>query len=436
MRYLFAILIIALLAACAGPPPVPTPVPAETPTAVAQAATPTSRPTRVPATPAPPTPTPAPQVLTLWVAENEAGLAFATALAAEFTAAGGSPVDVVARDADTLRLSLAAAELAGEAAPDLIWADQNALVGLFADARIQPLAAGNLADTIPALRTAATYADTLYGAPIAADGALLLLYNRALVAAPPTTSDELIVRARAASTADTAGLVMFWDDVRWLLPWFYAFGGALADSAGARPTLDTPAMEQTLNLLRELYSSGPREGDAYIPGQRRFAAGFAALAVDGSWALPRYAAVSDTLDLGIAPLPRVPATGRAAAQVLNGTYLMVAGDRGSAAAALAEELIAFVQRPEVQERIPAQLGRLPALRTVLVSAAVRDDPALAAAAALADSAPNVPPSIAARCALFGIGVWLPVTLDGRIDLAEAPQRMQREAEACVNTSER
>jgi maltose-binding protein MalE len=152
------------------------------------------------------------------------------------------------------------------------------------------------------------------------------------------------------------------------------------------------------------------------------------------WALPRYQAVSDTLDLGIVPLPRVPATGRAAAPVLNGTYLMLQRDLGGPALAAAQDLIEFVQSAAVQERIPAEMGRLPALSAALTDPAVRADPALAAAAALAQGAPAVPPSIATRCALFGISVWLPVTLDGRIELEEAPLRMQREAEACVTNT--
>jgi ABC-type glycerol-3-phosphate transport system substrate-binding protein len=433
MRYLIPILLIALLTACAAPPSVPTALPTAAPTVAAQAPAPTARPTMAPPTPVLPTPTPAPQALTLWVAEEGPALEFVAALAAEFAVASGTQFTVVPRTADTLRLSIVAAELAAEPPPDLIWADQNVLAGLIADDRLQPLTGAALADTLPALVTAATVDGLLYGAPIAADGALLLLYNRALVDLPPTTSDELIVRARAATTASTAGLVMFWDDVRWLVPWLYAFGGALAD--GAQPTLDTAEMAQTLTLLRELYSAAPREGDAYVPGQRRFAAGNAALAVDGSWALPRYRAVSDTLDLGIAPLPRVPATGRAAAPPLNGTYLTVYRDATGPTAALAADFIAFLHQSEVQERLPAELARLPAVRSALTSAAVQADPALAAAAALAPNAPGLPPTVAVRCALFGIAVWLPVSLDGRIDLAEAPQRMQREADACVSSSE-
>jgi arabinogalactan oligomer / maltooligosaccharide transport system substrate-binding protein len=436
MRHFIPILLIILLAACAAPPPAPTTTPAGTATPVAQAPTLAPRPTRAPPTPAPPTPTPTPARLTLWVAENEAGLAFVSELAAAFSAAGGTPIDVVARDPDTLRLSLAAAELAGEPPPAIIWADQNALVGLVADDRLQPVPVGDATATLPALRTAATYAGRLYGAPVAADGALLLYYNRALVAVPPATSDELIVWARGAATASTAGLVMFWDDVRWLLPWFYAFGGDLAGGDGAQPTLDTPEMVQTLNLMRELYVAAPREGDAYVPGQRRFAAGTAALAVDGSWALSRYRAVSDTLDLGIAPLPRVPATGRPAAPVLNGMYVMIHRDLDAPAVAQAADFITFAQAAEAQERIAAALGRLPAMRSALTSAAVGAEPALAAAAVLAESAPGMPPTLVTRCALFGISVWLPVTLDGRTDLAEAPLRMQREAEACVHGSSR
>jgi ABC-type glycerol-3-phosphate transport system substrate-binding protein len=366
------------------------------------------------------------------VADDPATLDLLEALAAEFSAATGSPVTVLARAVDTLHLSLAAAELANEPPPDLIWADQNALAVLLAAEQVQPLPANIAADSLAALQAAARADGALYGAPMAASGALLLLYNRELVAAPPTTSDELILRARTASSANTAGLVMFWDDVRWFLPWFYAFGGALAGGDGSRPTLDTPALSQTIELMRELYVAAPPEGEAYIPGQRRFAAGTAAFAIDADWALPRYQAVSDTLDLGIAPLPRVPATGRMAAPVLNGNFLMLHRDVNGPTQQAALDFIAFMQRPAVQAQIPAALGRLPALRSALSDPAIQADPWLAAAAQQAENAPALPPTVVARCALYGIGVWLPTVLDGRVPAEEAPQRMQREAEACVN----
>lgn len=424
-------LLAAALVACAAPPAPP-------PTAAPQAQEPTALPTRTPAPTATPPPvpsaTPEPQALTLWVAEDGAALAAVRDLAAAFSARGGAPLTVVARPPDGLRLSLATAELAGEEPPDLIWADGENLAGLIADGRLQPLPADLApADALPALRTAATAGGELWGMPVAASGALLLLYNKGLIDEAPTTSDALIVRARAAETVEVAGLVQAWDEARWALPWLYAFGGAPTSPDGQTITLDTPAMTATLNLLRELYTAAPDDGAGYSRGRRLFAQGYAALAIDGDWSLPTYRAVSDTLELGIAPLPVVPATGRRAVPTLGGTFLMLARDLAGGPLDEGRAFAAFLAEPETQAGLAQALGRLPATAGGLARKGDgwAADPALAAAATLAGDAPGLPPTVAARCALYGIDVWLPSLLSGGIPASEIPTRMQREAEACL-----
>lgn len=375
-----------------------------------------------------------PPALTLWVAEDEPALLAVRDLAERFAEDAGVALEVVARPPDGLRLSLATAELTGDPLPDLLWADGETLAGLIVDGRIQPLASDLLPpDTLPALRTAATAEGATWGMPVAAHGALLLLHNRALAPGPPATSDALIVAARAAESAEVAGLVMAWDEARWLLPWLHAFGGAPTSLDGLTVTLDTPAMTPTLNLLRELYTASDPDGDGYGRGRRIFAQGYAAYAIDGDWSLEAYRAVSDTLDLGIAPLPVVPATDRPAAPVLGGTYLMLARELEDEGLDQGRAFAAYLAEPANQLRLAEALGRLPATTGALSSAKGpwATDPALAGAAALAAAAPGLPPTAAARCALYGIDVWLPSLYRGVIPAADLPARMQREAEACL-----
>lgn len=363
----------------------------------------------------------------VWVAEEGAALDAARALLAD---AEGGPVEAVARPPDGLRLSLATAALAGDPPPDLIWGDQEALAGLLADGLLQP--AGEAApDTLPALLTAATTDGELWGAPVAANGALLLLYNRGLVGGAPATSDELIVAARAAATPEVVGLVAAWQEAHWVLPWLHAYGGAPTDAAGTMLTIDTPATVEALNLVRVLYEAAEDDTTGYGAGRRMFARGLAAYALDGNWSLPDLAVVSDTLEFGIAPLPAVPATGRPAVAPLGGTYLMFHRDLAGAELERAQLLAAWLAGDAAQARVAGELGRLPARRGAIDDPAVTANPALAAAAARAAVAPGLPPTPAVRCAIFGIDVWLPSVITGTREPAEAATLMQREAEACV-----
>jgi ABC-type glycerol-3-phosphate transport system substrate-binding protein len=359
------------------------------------------------------------------VGEPEATVAALRALATEYAASGGVVIELSAKPPDTLRMSVAGVGLTGDPPPDMIWADQETLAGLRADGQLQP--ATPAGDPLPGLLADATADGKLWGVPLTAQGGLLLLYNRKIAAGPPATSDELITRSRAGG----AGLVMSWEEPRWLLPWLYGFGGALTGGADGAPTLDTSEMRSALGLLRELAVASPAVVKTYRGGQRWFGAGEVAFAVDGDWAMPEYRTLTETLDLGVAQMPVVPATGRRALPIIGGTFLMLQRDLAGADLGRALSFAAFLEQPETQAGLASALGRLPASREALTDPAIRADPALAAAAAMAAQAPGLPPTKAARCALFGIDVWLPSLLRGTLDQAETASNMQREAEACV-----
>jgi ABC-type glycerol-3-phosphate transport system substrate-binding protein len=283
---------------------------------------------------------------------------------------------------------------------------------------------------LPAAIDGATLDGRRWGTPLAAQGALLLLHNRALAGQPPRTTDELIVQSRARTGGDTHGLVAGWAEPRWLLAWLAGFGGAPLGADG-RPTLDTPQMVSTLNLLKELRVAGPPVPSTYEAGVKLFRQGRAAFAIDGDWSLDHYRAFSDTLDMGIAALPVVPATGRAAVGPLSGIYLMygqaLEGERREQALALG----AALARPPAQARIASELGLLPALRSTLREAAASADPALLAAAAEAGRAPGLPPTIAMHCAWRAIRAELAPVLLGELPPADAAREMQASADACV-----
>lgn len=413
--------LLSLLIASCATSPAPTPTVEATPQAQDR---PTSAPALAPS--ATPEPTAAPHTLTLWTDEQDKALALVESLAADFTDHSATPIRVVAYPPDSLRLAILGRALGSESAPDLIWADEDTLAGLVADGQLEPFGIpGDAGDALPALVTAASLDGKLWAAPITAQDGLLLLYNRRLRDSAPASSDELISAGRAD------GLVMAWDEPRWLLPWLYAFGGAPVGPDGTTVTLDTPEMLASLNLLRELYSGAPADIERYRAGQRAFGAGDVALAIDGDWALAEYQTLTDTLELGIAPLPPVPGGVRRAAPLLGGSFLMLRKGLSGVDLKQAHAFADFLRGGEIQLRLARELRRLPASQAVLASPVLRDDPLLGPMASLAVTAPGLVPTRAARCALFGIDVWLPSMLNERFEQEEIAQRMQGEAEACV-----
>ncbi|HET9224145.1 MAG TPA: extracellular solute-binding protein [Roseiflexaceae bacterium] len=435
IRQLALFTLLILLASCSpAPPPPPTALPTAqaTPT-VRPTALPTPRPTAPPAITIVAEPTARPGALTLWAAAEEPRLEALRKLITDTSRPLGVEVQVVGKSPDGLHADLRAAVLAGLPLPDLIWGTQDDLGIVQRQGLLQP--AGDRLDAeafLPATIIGATLDGERWGTPLAAQGALFLLYNKKLADRAPRTSDELIVVARQQTVGDRYGLVAGWAEPRWLAAWLAGFGGHTL-TANGEPSLDTPQMVAALNLLKELRVAGPPPPSTYAEGARLFRQGRAAFALDGDWSLETYRQYTDTLDLGIAPLPLVPATGQAAAPPLGGIYLLYGKTLAGSQLAQARALGAALARREAQARVAGELGLLPALRAALDDPAVQSDPALATAALHAADAGGLPPTEALRCAWVAIAGRLPLVLLGELAPEEAGGLMQSSAANCLVT---
>jgi len=430
------LLLLLLLAACSSAPELPTPtlapaIPNSAPSAVATSATAAPRPTAAPAVTNIPAPEPPPSALVLWAVAEGQRLEALKRLVAELRRPDGVEIVVVGKSASGLVTDIRADALAGLPPPDLVWSSTEDLGFLQREGLLQPADDGlDVSAFLPAAIDGATLDGKRWGTPLAAQGALLLLYNSELVDQPPRTTDELIVQSRARVAGDRYGLVAGWAEPRWLLAWLAGFGGAPVGSDGT-PTLDTPQMIAALDLLKELRVAGPPAPSTYEAGVRLFRQSRVAFAIDGDWSLDHYHAYSDTLTMGIAALPAVPATGLAAVGPLSGVYMMYGKSLEGARREQALALGAALAQPPIQARITRELGQLPALRATLRDPAVAADPALAAAAAQAERAPGLPPTIALHCAWRAIRAELAPVLLGEQPPADAARAMQASADACV-----
>jgi ABC-type glycerol-3-phosphate transport system substrate-binding protein len=425
MRYRW-LLILILLAACANPPaPVATPLP---PTAPPPASATPQPPTRQPAT-ATPAPTSAPErPLLLWAIVPETRREAFAQLMRDAAHIAGVEVTIEFRSADGVAAEVRAAQLTGGALPDLVWGSQDDLGILQRAGALQPAddgiaESGMLAATI----AGAQVAGERWGTPLAAQGALLLLYNRKLTDGAPRTTDALAAEARRLTGGGRYGIVAGWAEPRWFSAWLVGAGAPSVELL----QLDTPETLAALETLRALRAAGPPPPSSYADGVRLFREGRAAFAIDGDWSIERYRTYTDTLDLGIAPMPIVSSTSRTAAGPLGGIYLMYGARLTPQQMEEASALGALLTTPIFQSRIAANLGLLPALRAALADPAVAADPALAAAAATAEAAPGLPPTDELRCAWAAIENVLPAFLLGDLEAEDTPPRIQEIAAACA-----
>ncbi len=427
------LLIVAmlLLAACAtsAPPPRPQPQTTATPPATAtHTPTPPATPPARAQLPAPrPTATRETITLTLWenLPQNQSAQ-----LAAEIEdfQAQAPHIQVTVRQYSGPDSFLAPLQ-AGQQPFDVVLAAPALLSSLHAAGQIAPLdrlfPAPFLDDFSAVTRSGATAAGQLWGLPHTAGFHLMLFYNKALVATPPATTDDLLTLNQSLSAAagpPALGLNAF--DPLWLTPWLAPNGGWLVDDNGA-PTLNSPAMVAALQLhQRWLNSIAPAQ--TYQEMMAQFGAGKLALMINGDWAIEELSA-SHGVEWGVAPLPALGQGDAAApaAPLVLAKYWAISQNAPPERALAAAALLQFISQPERQLAWSAKFGALPTRGAALNDPLITTDAIRRVSAAQLQAGKTVPLGIPPNQLLDAMRPPLSQLLAGSISPAEAAAQMQQ-----------
>ena len=161
---------------------------------------------------------------------------------------------------------------------------------------------------LPLTLDAMTYNGTVYGLPLNYK-VVTMIYNKALVGAPPTTSGELVATAKRLTDAAAGryGLAYFYNDFYYHSSLMNAFDGGVWD-ADRNPIIDSPANVESIELMLGWFNC-----DKILPGEPStalvtslFNEGRAAIIFNGPWFLGE---ISPSVDYGLATLPKIDEAG-------------------------------------------------------------------------------------------------------------------------------
>jgi arabinogalactan oligomer/maltooligosaccharide transport system permease protein len=327
----------------------------------------------------------APTELRLWHAYRGQEKAALDAVVADWDARHDDVVvEVLAIPPDGFVTKFEAAAPRGNG-PDLLISAHERVGGWVDAGLLAPLelpAAALHPTPVEALR----YGGELYGLPLATKS-LVLFWNRALLDAPPA-STEALMGLQAELPEGVYPLAYQATDAYFHAAWMHGFGGGVFDAQGA-VALDQPGNARALGFVKGLLDAGavPDEATGVLVTQL-FNEGKAAAVVNGPWFLGE---LDEGLDFALAPLPEISETGEPARP-----YLTVEGVLLSAHARAPEparELAAHLVGEEAAVR-RAVAGRQ-AITTLgaLARPEVAEDPVLSVFADQLDRAvpmPNVP----------------------------------------------
>jgi len=227
-------------------------------------------------------------------------------------------------------------------------------------------AAEGIGDYLSAPLATNHYEGKLYGVPQVTD-ALALLYNKALlqkagVAEPPATMDQLKQAALAVKAKAGADGLYLVPKGYFLLPFIYGAGGDLLHTDQKKISVNAPEAVKGLEVALDLIKSGaaakPDLNSGYNQMQAGFKDGKVAMVINGPWSVAddfSGKAFADKNNLGIAPVP-AGSTGKSGSPLGGHNYVAYAGSKNLDAS---YQFIQFMNSAENQAYLAKELGLLP-----------------------------------------------------------------------------
>jgi arabinogalactan oligomer/maltooligosaccharide transport system substrate-binding protein len=197
------------------------------------------------------------------------------------------------------------------------------------------------ASLVPGMMAAMTYRDTVYGLPLNYKS-IAMIYNTALVKAPPKTTAELVKLAKGFTDAPSGrfGLAYEYSNFFFHAALMNAFGGQVF-APGPTPVIDSPANVAAVKTMLQWYKQ-----DGILPADpsstliaNLFNEGKAPIVFSGPWFLGE---VQDKVKYAIAPLPAVTEAGGKPMKpwlTVEGVYVSAQSAHKEKAYAFAEHLV-------------------------------------------------------------------------------------------------
>lgn len=263
---------------------------------------------------------------------------------------------------------------------------------------------------------------------------LSFVYNKALIAEPPRTMDEMIEILQAATKdvngdgkPDQYGLTWNYREPFFFIPFLGCYGGRVMDEAG-NPTLDTEATVQAIRFvldLRDRYRVIPGESD-YDMAEALFTEQRAAAIINGPWAYAGYGNAG--VDYGIATLPLNTETGHWCAPMVSTSGYAVNRSVAPEKLPYIRDLLAYLTSDAMQERLVEELHLIPSRRAVRASEAVQRDSLLQAMIRQVEVGYPMPLQPQMRQIWDGMRGPYQLVMNGYVTPEEGARRMQQEVE--------
>ncbi len=258
---------------------------------------------------------------------------------------------------------------------------------------------------------------------------LMFVYNKKYITKPPETISEMITMLGEVRRMPGIAYGLTWNYTEpfFFLPFLTGFGGWVMDDDG-RPSLDTPATVQAIQLILDL-----RDKHKLIPGTTDYDTAEATFKeqrvpaiINGPWSWTGYE--QSGVDYGLALIPRNDVTGLWSAPVVSSKGYSVNVNVPDEKLPIIRQVLEYLTSPEMQTAMAAELSTIPVITSVRESEVVTSNARLQLSLRQVEVSRPMPIDPKMRQIWDGMRGPYQLVMNGAVTPEEGAKLMQKEVE--------
>jgi maltose-binding protein MalE len=238
--------------------------------------------------------------------------------------------------------------------------------------------------------------------------------------------DELISKAKELTKGtDQYGLVFDMVEPFFIIPYLGGYGGKVFDESG-KPTLDTPAMKQLVQLVYDFKYTNkitPKEGNTDV-ANGLFNEGKAAMIINGPWFYSQ--AKTAGIDFGIANIPQLTGGGMPAPYTGAKVFMVNPNLKDENRKKAVVKFLEYMNTKEVQLKLAKMSSEVPTNLEAQKDSYVTADPYVKALNDQMKFGTPMPYQPEMRCVWDAMKNNMQKVLSGQLKPEDAPAAMQTE----------
>ncbi len=322
-----------------------------------------------------------------------------------------------------------AASLAG-AGPDMAVVDLVSVQRMAESNVIKEIEDMDYIRFLPGLAETSVYNGNNYMVPFRATDFLTFYYNQDFVESAPLDFETVIEYSQDLNDLDEPayGFVLNKTEPDWIIPFVGGYSTWIVDYTNYSISLDTQAMEKTLDFLYMLYDPlDPviTQDMDYEEMHTLFASGNIHMMINSFKVREQY--LAEGINLGASVIPEVYGEGKNPTPLISGKGMMINANSFGEELQAAKEFIEFMLSVDQQVKWTQDTDTFPAVVEAGESNYFRNNELLSNMLSQAELCRGVPPDSVMRVVRDAIRINVPKAITGEWPVEEAARKIQEDA---------